>query len=142
MYPVMLKNEVIKHLAENFCKEEKTLESFLELYNDFIEKQNLNSIEYKITPCTYRQDFHRTGIELIWKPGSKFRYYPLSTYDYTNFLENLNLEEGEHDANDVFLKRKELMKKYDIRDGFELHNILRRIYKDKITFKNIPTFII
>lgn len=136
------KNEIIKHLTENFCKEEQTLGEFIDIYNDFIKEQNLILEEYEITPCTYRQDFHRTGTNLIWKPGSKFRYYPLGEYDYENFLESLNLKTGEHNATYVFEMNKNIMQKYDIRDGFELHNILRRLYKEEITFKNIPIFII
>jgi len=138
------KNFIIRHLVQNFMEDEQTLESFLKLYNGFIEDLGLNIEEYAIMPCSYRQDFHRTGIgtELIWKPGGKFRHYIIANYNYSDFFERLNLkkENGIYNALEVFENNKELMQSYDIRDGYELHNILRRLYKDYIAFKNVPFF--
>lgn len=78
----------------------------------------------------------------------KYRFYNFSLYDWDSFLEEVNLESYENlniYSTLLFRKHHNLMIKYDIIDCYELHNILRKLYKDKndkIIFSRMPSIII
>lgn len=55
----------------------------------------------------------------------------------------IHLPIGIYNTRMLFDNNKEMMDRYDIRDEFELHNILRRINNDEhVTFKKMPYLII
>ena len=66
----------------------------------------------------------------LWNRGKKVRYYDLSGGDYDELLKALNLDQysdAEYSSLKFFRDYSDLMKKYDIRDEYELHNLLRKI---------------
>ncbi len=80
--------------------------------------------------------------KILWNLG-KFRYYNISSKDFTELLETLNLEQYQNIEISTlkFIEDfPELMKKYDIRDQYELHNLLKKIYKSEaIDYGRMPT---
>ena len=71
----------------------------------------------------------------LWKQGKKFRYYNIYFYDYTELLETLNLKQYmdiELSTLKFIKLYPDLMKNYDIRDEYELHNLLKKIFSDDI----------
>lgn len=82
---------------------------------------------------------------VLWKYGKQFRYYNIDSYDFTDLLSTLNLNQYEHveySALKFFRLYPELMKVYDIRDEYELHNLLKKICITEeypiINFKRMP----
>ena len=66
----------------------------------------------------------------LWKQGERFRFYDIQAHDYTELLETLNL--GSYQNTEVSTRKfmalhPDLMEKYDIRDPYELHNLLKKI---------------
>ena len=71
----------------------------------------------------------RDDMNVLWKPKKKFRYYNISGYDFSDFLETLNLSQyknEEYSSLKFFKMYPDLMKMYDIRDEYELHNLLKK----------------
>ena len=83
---------------------------------------------------------------VLWKHGKCLRYYPILLYDYTNLLEALDLKQYtdvEISALKLFNEHAELMREYDIRDEYELHNLLKKICTEEsypnVQFPRMPT---
>ena len=131
------------------CREETTYDNFAELYNALL-KENGIDFDEKIY---YTDEVRRTrGNRLtdsklcLWKQGEKLRYYDIVGQDYTELFETINLSQFsniEISTLKFFEDFPELMEKYDIRDQYELHNLLKKIidvkdYND-ISFGRQPT---
>ena len=88
----------------------------------------------------------RNNMNILWKPGRKFRYFNILEYDFTELLETLNLnqyENEEYSSLKFFKMYPNLMELYDIHDEYELHNLLKKICSEdkypKIKFNRMPT---
>lgn len=85
---------------------------------------------------------------VLWKQNRRLRYYDIDGHDYTELLEILNLDQyDEIELSTVKLmdKHPELMEEYDIRDEYELHNLLKKIIdgkNKKISFERMPMIAI
>lgn len=122
-----------KYVLSHYCTDELTFEDFCSLYNSVLKNSGIleNSRLYlygevKQTRLNRLSESHNC----LWKHGSRLRYYDVDGGDYSELLETLNLEAYENTEvstlkfiNDF----PELMQKYDIRDRYELHNLLRKI---------------
>ena len=70
---------------------------------------------------------------LLWKQHETLRYYDVDGRDYSELLDGLNLDAYENIevSTEKFIRDyPDLMKRYDIRDRYELHNLLKKIVKD------------
>lgn len=83
---------------------------------------------------------------VLWKQWKRLRYYPILLYDYTKLLDTLDLNQYtdiEISALKLFNEHAELMLEYDIRDEYELHNLLKKICTEEaypnIQFQHMPT---
>ena len=66
----------------------------------------------------------------MWKQNEQIRYYDIDGRDYSELLDTLNLDSYENIelSTDKWLNDyPEVMEKFDIRDKYELHNLLRKI---------------
>ena len=122
-----------QEVARRFCQDEVTFPEFIRLYNNFISTLNIPHPEELY--CTEATAKYRKGMLpkmrfLLWKQNSRLRYYDIDGQDYTELLETLNLDSYENVdlSTQKFMENcPEIMKKYDIRDQYELHNLLRKI---------------
>lgn len=68
--------------------------------------------------------------EILWSFGRKLRYYPFYSYDFSKLLKGLALDrykDVEYSTRYFFTRHPQLMEAYDLRDEYELHNLLRKI---------------
>lgn len=77
---------------------------------------------------------------------SSYRYYNIAERDYGQLLEELPLKQFENvemSTLKFFRDYPELMQQYDIRDEYELHNLLKKImpadFEPHVTFHRMPT---
>ena len=108
----------------------------MQLYNGFLKEEEVPYDE-KIycTEAVYRTRKNRMTEEhfLLWKQNETLRYYDVDGRDYSDLLDGLNLDAYENIevSTEKFIKDyPDLMKRYDIRDKYELHNLLKKIVKD------------
>lgn len=130
------------------CRDEMSYDEFVDLYNGLLRE---NGIEYN-EKVYYTEEVRRTrsnrlagSMYCLWKQGERLRFYNIGAQDYTELLETLNLE-GFQDTEISTLKffndYPAVMEKYDIRDQYELHNLLKKIVDPKtyhdISFNRQP----
>ena len=120
----------IDYLIKHFANDGISYNEFKEIYYMFISDLGYEKEEtLKIVDRSYENRI-RDDMNVLWKPKKKFRYYNISGYDFSDFLETLNLSQyknEEYSSLKFFKMYPDLMKMYDIRDEYELHNLLKKI---------------
>ena len=125
--------EIEDFVLSKICNDELSFDEFSEKYNSYLEE---NGIPYD-EKIYYTEELRRTrgnrlaaSMKCLWKHGEKMRYYDIAAHDYTELLETLNLESFQNIEISTlkFIEDyPDVMKKYDIRDQYELHNLLKKI---------------
>ncbi len=128
------RRETIENYAvAKFCKEEMRYDDFIDCYNSLLRNNNISFNDR----LYYTDEIRRTRINrlsesmcCLWKQGERLRYYNIPERDYSELLGTLNLEEYQNTELSTLKLMNEypdLMEKYDIRDQYELHNLLKKI---------------
>lgn len=123
-------------VLRKFCKENVSFSEFTALYNKFlrdIEVDPDDSIYYSDKVERTRKNKLADSKLVLWKLNEQIRYYDIDSRDYTELLDTLNLESFENveiSTLKLFKMYPDVMEKYDIRDHYELHNLLRKIVPD------------
>ena len=135
-------------VAEKFCREDISFDEFVQRYNEFLEEEEVAYDEdVYYTPAVYRSRKNRLSEArfLLWKQNEQLRYYDVDGRDYEELLETLKLnayQNVELSTLKFMETYPEVMKKYDIRDQYELHNLLRKIVPQKdypnLSFGRMP----
>lgn len=131
------RREIIGYLLPKYCLDDILFDDFIALYQDFLAKYGLeDDPKLQITESEKRsQENHLSERpDVLWKRGRLFRYYPIKENDYTELLETLDLNQYhnvELSTLKLFREYPDLMMQYDIRDEYELHNLLKKIECDK-----------
>ena len=121
-----------EHVLRTRCRENTTFDAFADLYNSVL-RQNRIPLD---SDLYLTESVRRTRMNAIsdshfclWKFGKVIRYYDVDSGDYTELYEALGLEDYENTEVSTLKYMEaypELMEKYDIRDQYELHNLLRK----------------
>lgn len=127
------RSDIEDYVIRTYCKENVSFSDFCRIYNNFLRKEEVAYDEriYYTEPVqrTRRNRLAESKL-LLWKYGEQFRYYDIEGHDYTELLNELNLdayENIEYSTEKFIMDHPEVMKKYDIRDRYELHNLFRKI---------------
>lgn len=130
------RTDLERFVVKKYCQSDVSFDDFCVTYNRFLEKQGISQEEnLYITQDVYRtrENYIRESLFLLWKQGSIIRSYDVEGRDFFELLEALNipnLKNIELSTLKLFEDNLELMKKYDIQDHYELHNLLRKVIKD------------
>lgn len=120
-------------VVRKFCRNNVSFDQFCQIYNEFLLKEDIAYGEdIYCTEAVYRtrKNTLSEARYLLWKQNEQIRYYDIDARDYTELLDTLNLDAYENiELSTVkFMSMyPEVMEKYDIRDQYELHNLLRKI---------------
>lgn len=140
------RDSLLNHLIQKYAVNDITYGEFKALYNTMLDNLDLSE-DSKLTLAEHNFESKLAlSHHLLWKRGQKFRYYDIDSYEYGDFLEQLRLiqyQNTEISTLKIFRDTPELMKEYDIRDEYELHNLLKKIctqvdYPD-LVFSRMPT---
>ena len=125
----LLENFVVR----KFCRDNVCFNDFCNIYNNFLRDCG---VEYD-EQLYYTDEIIRTRKNrlaesrcALWKLNEQIRYYDIDGRDYTELFDILNLdayENTELSTDRFMMDYPEIMQKYDIRDQYELHNLLRKI---------------
>lgn len=143
------RSELEEVLVRKLCRDDVSFEDFTQLYNDFLERENVpfdEKVYYTDAVLRTRENRMRESARfLLWKQNKRLRYYDIDGTDFTELLETLSLDAYENIelSSQKFMNMyPELMDKYDIRDQYELHNLLNKIVprggKNCIDFSRMP----
>lgn len=134
-------NYVLKTFATNEIKFDDFAEIYLNIVEDIEEKGNE---KLSLMDRGYENRLANSNT-VLWKYGKRLRYYNIQSYDFENLLQTLNLQQYnnvEYSTRKFFNLYPETMKDYDIRDEYELHNLLKKLYLtenvEDINFSRMP----
>ena len=119
--------------VRKFCTEDVSYEEFIRLYNTFLEQEEVaydEDLYYTDSVHNARKNRLTEARFLLWKQNEQIRYYDIEGRDFTELLDALNLaayENIELSTLKFVETYPEILEKYDIRDQYELHNLLRKI---------------
>ena len=136
---------LVKHYIKTYCRELTTYDDFFQKYHEWLNAIGLGdnialilesrSYENKLNLCNY----------VLWNQWRSFRYYNISEQDFEDLLSTVDLEQfedTEFSTLKLFRDYPLLMEQYDIRDEYELHNLLKKIWiseNGSVKFKKMPT---
>lgn len=141
--------ELARFVARSYCQDLTTMDTFLQQYHTVLESLGLETDPSLIMDGrTYENKFQVCNY-ILWSQWHQFRYYPIQERDCAALLETLDLEQYEDQeitSLKLFRDHPDLMEEYDIRDEYELHNLLRKIWPEtrnqRVRFKKMPTIVI
>lgn len=133
------RDDLVNYALKIYAKNNISFDDFKQKYLLMIENlklsnnKNLNSLSRG-----YENKLLASG-KCLWKQGRIIRYYNQEYYDFSDLFIALDLNQYndvEYSTLKFFRQFPELMKEYDIRDEYELHNLLKKIC-DKEKYPNI-----
>ena len=127
------KSIIEDYVISEYCREDTHIDDFMRIYNDVLRKNGV-AYDESIYASEESEGTRSNRIAdsdcVLWKEGKTFRYYNIKANDYTDLLDTLNLpsyKNTEISTLKFMWQYPELMAAYDIRDQYELHNLLRKI---------------
>ena len=141
------RNDIEEYLLRNCCRDDVTLEGFAGIYDRFIAENGLEESDFASSEVyTNRSRINRfvNASNVLWKQNQRMRYYDTDR-DFTELLKTLDLgqyRDIELSARKFLIDYPKLMEKYDIRDEYELHNLLKKLHAEKrnktLQFERMP----
>lgn len=125
------------HLVENalfpfLCKETISVSQFFERYNAFVVDNHHEELRLEGDGLKGRINRYSTDKKLLWTLNQRMRYYDTETIDKDSFIAKLQLDQYhniEISAKKIYDENIDLMVEYDIRNEYELHNLLKKIIR-------------
>jgi len=138
--------DISNHILKTFATEGITFDEYCQLYFSVLEDiGKKNDPTLSVMDSVYRKQIASRNIAL-WKYKKRFRYYNMEQYDFSELLNTINLNQYnnvEYSAQKFLCLYPDVMQFYDIRDEYELHNLLKKVCKEKdyptLNFKRMPT---
>ena len=140
------RTELANYIVHTYFHDEAPFDAFIERYNVTLRNMDLaDDRQYVINKVTY-QSHLADADNVLWKYPNRFRYYDMISRDFTALLKGLNLGQYvdvELSSLKIFRAQPELMEEYDLRDEYELHNLLKKLHAKKslgdVVFARMPT---
>ena len=127
------RNDILSYILRTFCKDEVSSEELSDLYYMFLEDYELNEKDEFKYPSRYFETTLANSKKVLWKYGKKLRSYNFDSIDEDTIYTKLNLqkpEDVEYSTLKIFRDYKEIMDEWDIRDEYELHNLMKKVFED------------
>lgn len=140
------RNDLVEHLVLTQFRDGGTVSAFSEMYESVVKEKGMeaDSVFGMVNLLTF-EDILLESTKTLCSLGRQFRYYDVWKNDYTRLLEDLNLEQYQNieiSTKKMYKEHPDLMKAYDIRNEYELHNLLRKISTQytlpEISFGRMP----
>ena len=134
-YIPIRRGEIEDYVVEKYCKDEVTLDEFFELYDRFLKENDLTDERLQVTDSMRMTRSNRLSESnrLLWKQNQRLRFYDIEGGDYTELFETLNLGQYKNielSSRKFIVDYPELMERYDLRDEYEVHNLLKKIHAE------------
>ena len=119
--------------VKRLCQENVSFAEFAQLFNEFLKQEEVQydpNLYYTDEVYPTRKNRMMESRLLLWKRNEQIRFYDIDGRDYAELLDTLNLngyENIELSTAKLISNAPDVMKRYDIRDQYELHNLLRKI---------------
>jgi len=127
------RTELEKVAVKKLCQENVSFTEFAQRFNEFLKQEGVqydSSLYYTDEVYRTRKNRMMESRLLLWKLNEQIRFYDIDGRDYAELVDALNLnayENIELSTAKLISNAPDVMKRYDIRDQYELHNLLRKI---------------
>ena len=128
--------ELEEYVVTHLCRDSVSFSEFTERYNAFLCEHRVPydvKIYYSDAVLRTRKNRLSEAHFLLWKHGEMLRAYDVDGRSYEELFAGLRLDEYENielSTWKLFEENPELMVRYDLRDHYELHNLLRKVLPD------------
>ena len=123
---------LIRYAVRAYCQNELSLEEFLAKYNELLKSLSLDTdSKYMVQNNNGIATRLANASCVLWGQWKKLRYYDISAIDSKVFIEEiglLNYKDVEISAQKFLNDYPDVMKEYDIRNAYEMHNLLKKIW--------------
>ncbi len=137
--------DLVHYYIRRYCKEKTGYAEFEAGYHSFLEQQGLgDDPSLTLNSRTYESRFAEDNRSVLWSRGKQLRYYEIDEIDRDAFLEALHLDRFHNVSISTLLLLRDypdLMQEYDVRDEYELHNLLKKLIgnqEGEIDFSRMP----
>lgn len=137
--------EMCYYYVRNNCLEITDFDDFMQRYHEWLEELGLREDDSLVIEGRAYENKLNSADYVLWNQWRRFRYYNIAAHDYELLFATLYLEQYENvelSTLKFFNDYPELMEEYDIRDEYELHNLLKKIWNDRddrVSFRRMPT---
>ncbi len=121
------------YIIYKYCQDEIAFDDFCDLYNRILQTNGVpEDPEIYFTEELRRSRNNRLSEshKVLWKTGMRFRYYDVDGKDYQELLDTIGIYSYHNTGLSTLYwinNYPDIMEKYDIRDQYELHNLLKKI---------------
>ncbi len=144
------RSDVEDYIVEHYCKKAISVEDYFDLYDRILDENGITDERFRHNKESLRGRINKfaRSENILWTHNQKFRYYDIKGTDFTELLETLSLEKyknTEISTRKFLLNYPEIMSQYDLRDEYEIHNLLKKIHAEKrnpnMVFSRMPTIV-
>lgn len=149
-YVNALRSDIEDYIVEHYCRETIAVENYFALYDRILDENGITDERFRHNKESLRGRINKfaRSENILWTHNQKFRYYDIKGTDFTELLETLSLEKyknTEISTRKFLLNYPEIMSQYDLRDEYEIHNLLKKIHAEKrnpnMVFSRMPTIV-
>lgn len=147
------RQSLIRFAIKKYCQDAKPSGELLEDYLQLLDSLSVSREDPRFSMDVRYVERYFLEMTVLVSRHRQVRYYDILSMDYQNLLDTLQLtaySNVEISSRKFFRDFPEIMEQYDIRDEYELHNLLKKLwahghYNDyldeahRITFGRMPT---
>lgn len=143
------KTKFLDHVITNYAKNEIKYEDFIILYDDLLMKYAPE--KFDIWSLKNRERFEANFSNkdnILWQQWRTFRYFETKNVDVdflTRVINIFKFKNKEISSLVLFRNNEEVMEELDIRNEYELHNLLKKIWPvddTSVKFGRMPNILI
>ena len=132
------KNDILDYILKNYVKEGLRYEEVFIIYKNFLKEYSLEKNSKLLFTEKYFESKLETHPKILLQHGRKIRYYGDILVTENELIKVLDLKKYrdiEISTKKIFDENIYQMEKWDIQDEYELHNLIKKIIKDKNKLK-------
>ena len=132
------KNDILDYILKNYVKEGLRYEEVFIIYKNFLKEYSLEKNSKLLFTEKYFESKLETYPKILLQHGRKIRYYGDILVTENELIKVLDLKKYrdiEISTKKIFDENIYQMEKWDIQDEYELHNLIKKIIKDKNKLK-------
>ncbi len=124
--------DLVRYAVYKYCQDAISVDELVAKYEKLLIALGVNG-DTKFTIGNQRAfgSHLENSPYLLWSRGGKLRYYDISAIDEDALLEEIGFfsyKDVEISTRKFFMDHPEAMEEYDIRDEYEMHNFLKKIW--------------
>ena len=132
------KNELLDYILEHYVEEGLRYEEVFVIYKNFLKEYSLEKNSKLLFTKKYFESKIETHPKILLQNGRKIRYYGDILITEEELIKALDLKKYrdiELSTKKIFDENLYQMEEWDIQDEYELHNLIKKVIKDKNKLK-------